>query len=248
MADILDPGFTELSDYSETGWRFYIGKNVATPDRYVVAEKLVNTVTAQTIAGAKTFEGAIVLEDAFSVTNDTAAQYSVALAAMYSDIASLGNNAGAQFGSVIMDAGITQTNFVVDALDYLGAYHHNLLAISINTSAALFYGQVTGGSSTESFSATKTFDMNDGNTQQMTLTGNVTSLTLSNKVAGSSYLIYLIQDGTGSRTIPAPDSTFGTQTDNSVSAFITALNDINIINVNVRPDGTTSWTLETITA
>jgi hypothetical protein len=108
-------------------------------------------------------------------------------------------------------------------------------------------GQATGGDSSESFSATKTFDLDDGNAQEMTLTANVTSLTLDNKVNGGSYLIYLIQDATGGRTIPPPDSTFGNKTDNSVSDFVTDSNAVNIINVNVRPNGTTYWTLETYT-
>ena len=110
----------------------------------------------------------------------------------------------------------------------------------------VFGSQATGGSETVSFSATPTFDLDDGNSQQMTLTGNLTSLSLTNKENGGSYLIYLIQDATGSRTIPTPDSSFGNETDNSAS-FVTDANAVNLINVNVRPDGTTYYTVETYT-
>lgn len=121
-----------------------------------------------------------------------------------------------------------------------------LMAIAGMAEAFQFGGQANGGYSVESFSATKIFNLNNGVSQEMTLTGNVTSLTLSNKVNGGSYLIYLIEDGTGGRTIPTPDSTFGNKTDNSAD-FITTANAVNIINVNVRPNGTTYWTLETYT-
>jgi hypothetical protein len=51
----------------------------------------------------------------------------------------------------------------------------------------------------------KTINWNDGNTQILTLTGNCT-LTLSNPQAGGRYLLILIQDGTGSRTVTWPST------------------------------------------
>ncbi len=107
-------------------------------------------------------------------------------------------------------------------------------------------GQATGGDSTISFSATASFNFNNGNSNKMILTGNLTSLSVTQKVDGGSYLIYLKQDATGGRTIPTPDSSFGTKTDNSAD-FVTASNAVNIINVNVDPDGDTFYTVETIT-
>lgn len=121
-----------------------------------------------------------------------------------------------------------------------------LIAVNGMLEAFKFGGQATGGSYTASFAATASFNLNNGNSQQMTLTGNLTSLELTNEVNGGSYLIYLIQDATGSRTIPTPDSSFGNKTDNSVD-FVTASNAVNLINVNVRPDGTTYYTIETYT-
>lgn len=133
------------------------------------------------------------------------------------------------------------TNRVLTVPDVTG-----FIAINGMPDAFKFAGQATGGHSIESFSATKTFNLDNGNSQEMTLTSNVTSLTLSNKVNGGSYLIYLIQDVTGSRTIPTPDSTFGNKTDNSAD-FVIDANAVNLINVNVRPDGTTYYTVETYT-
>jgi len=51
----------------------------------------------------------------------------------------------------------------------------------------------------------KSIDWNDGNTQLLTLTGNCT-LTLSNPKDGFRYLLVLVQDGTGTRTITWPSS------------------------------------------
>jgi hypothetical protein len=51
--------------------------------------------------------------------------------------------------------------------------------------------------------AAKTIDWNDSNCQKLVLTGNCT-LTLSNPVAGATYLLRVSQDGTGSRTLTWP--------------------------------------------
>lgn len=47
-------------------------------------------------------------------------------------------------------------------------------------------------------------DLNDGNRQRLRLTGNITSLTLNNPIVGADYVLELIQDGTGSRTVTWP--------------------------------------------
>jgi hypothetical protein len=51
--------------------------------------------------------------------------------------------------------------------------------------------------------AAKTIDWNDGNEQLCTLTGNVT-FTLSNPGDGGRYVLVLLQDGTGGRTVTWP--------------------------------------------
>lgn len=115
-----------------------------------------------------------------------------------------------------------------------------------------FSGQVKGGDSSESFSATKTFDMNNGNMQKMTVTGNMTSLAISNESNGSSYLIILQIGGSGSYTIPQAGASIGTRTDNSVddsvsSWYPTTVGSKIIYNINVEPDGDTHYSIETIT-
>lgn len=50
-----------------------------------------------------------------------------------------------------------------------------------------------------------TIDFNNGDQQKITLTGNCT-LTLSNVIAGRHYVLQIVQDGTGGRTITFPSS------------------------------------------
>jgi hypothetical protein len=121
-----------------------------------------------------------------------------------------------------------------------------LLAVAGMTDSFLFGGQAHGGSHEESFSANASFNLNNGNSQEMTLTGNLSSLSLTNKENGGYYKIYLVQDATGGRTIPTPDSSFGNPLDNSV-AFATAANDVNVITVMVRKSGATYYKNEVYT-
>jgi hypothetical protein len=106
--------------------------------------------------------------------------------------------------------------------------------------------QVVPGSHTQTFSATPTFDFDNGNVQQITLTGNITSWGISNDLPAGSYTIFFIQDATGGRTIADP--TGPTETDNSIVNFVTTANAVNIVNIFVTPAGTSYWSLvETIT-
>ncbi|MBW2187602.1 MAG: hypothetical protein JRG71_14790, partial [Deltaproteobacteria bacterium] len=107
-------------------------------------------------------------------------------------------------------------------------------------------GNVVGGAYIHSFSATPAFDFDNGNTQQITLTADITSWTLTNTLPAGSYVIYFIQDGVGGHSIP--DGTTGTKTDNSTD-FITLAGDTSIVNIIVKPDGGIFWSVvETITA
>jgi hypothetical protein len=54
------------------------------------------------------------------------------------------------------------------------------------------------------FSATPTFDCSQGNVFLMTLTGNVTSFTLTNPMAGMVYTFIFKQDGSGLHSVAWP--------------------------------------------
>ena len=60
----------------------------------------------------------------------------------------------------------------------------------------------------KTFTATPTFAFGtDGNDQQMTLTGNVTSFVTSGEVGSAAMNVYLINDATAGRTVAAPTGT-----------------------------------------
>ncbi len=76
----------------------------------------------------------------------------------------------------------------------------------------------------KTFTATPTFAFGtDGNTQQMTLTGNVTSFATSGEVGSAEMTVYLINDGSV-RTVVAPT---GWTADPSSETHTTAANAIN---------------------
>jgi hypothetical protein len=68
------------------------------------------------------------------------------------------------------------------------------------------------------FSSTPTFDASLGNTQKITLTGNVTSSTLSNAVAGQAINFLVCQDATGGRTFVWPTNIKGGMTIGSTAS------------------------------
>ena len=109
-------------------------------------------------------------------------------------------------------------------------------------------GQAVAGDHTQTFSATPVFDFNNGNTQEITLTADITSWTINNELDAGSYVIYFIQDGVGGRSISSPTG-IDKESDNSIADFITSAGDINVVNIIVMPNSTSIWSLvDTITA
>ena len=81
-----------------------------------------------------------------------------------------------------------------------------VIGLALSTSAQ--HNATTGRShskvSTVTFSATPTFDGAATTVFKITLTGNVTSSTFSNGVAGNIYVLIVCQDSTGLRTFVYP--------------------------------------------
>jgi len=73
-----------------------------------------------------------------------------------------------------------------------------------------------------SFSATPTFNCAAGNAHKITLTGNVTSSTLSNCAAGQSVNMVICQDTSGSRTFTWPATMKGGMTIGSTASKCSA--------------------------
>jgi hypothetical protein len=103
----------------------------------------------------------------------------------------------------------TVTNNYGLYVDTQTAGSSNYAIFTAGTAPAQFGGAVVSGMNTVSFSSTPTFDARLGNTQKMTLTGNVTNSTLSNAVAGEQIHFVICQDGTGNRTFTWPSNAKG---------------------------------------
>lgn len=85
-------------------------------------------------------------------------------------------------------------------VDSIAAGQGALLRGDFSARTLKINGQFSTPVNTVTFSATPVFNMNLGD-QTITLTGNVTSFTVTNVVAGQKVNIQICQDGTGSRTI-----------------------------------------------
>lgn len=86
------------------------------------------------------------------------------------------------------------------------------MSIGISKSQVTSNKKSSGSSAalvTVAFSTTPTFDASLGNGFKITLTGNVSSATFSNGVAGTIYTFQIIQDGTGGRTFVWPTNIIG---------------------------------------
>jgi hypothetical protein len=113
----------------------------------------------------------------------------------------------------------------------------NYSIYTAGTAPAQFGGPVISGLNAVSFSATPTFDAKLGNTQKITLTGNLTSSTLSNATAGEQINFIICQDGNGNRTFTWPSNVKGGMTIGSTASKCSAQNFIF--------DGTNAYALST---
>jgi hypothetical protein len=98
----------------------------------------------------------------------------------------------------------------------------NYSIYTAGTAPAQFGGPVISGLKAVSFSSTPTFDAKLGNTQKITLTGNVTSSTLSNATAGEQINFIICQDATGNRTFVWPSNVKGGMTIGSTASKCSA--------------------------
>lgn len=112
--------------------------------------------------------------------------------------------------------------------------------LEVTAEKSVFSGQAHGGSYTKSFSASATFDANDGNFQKMVVTAS-TTVAITNELPGT-YIIKLEIDTATSPTVTIGAS-LGTKLPNGSLDIDNADNAINIITVAVDPDGTKDYSI-----
>jgi len=105
-------------------------------------------------------------------------------------------------------AGTVNSNYGL-FVDTQTAGTNNWAIYTKGTAPVQFEGPVISGLNTVTFSSTPTFDAKLGNTQKITLTGNVTSSTLANATAGEQIHFLICQDATGSHTFTWPSNVKG---------------------------------------
>jgi len=104
----------------------------------------------------------------------------------------------------LMDSEVTNLAAVKSfaASDYATAAQGTKADAALPKAGGTMTGAVVGATDTDtSNSGTVDLDFTADTNFVLTLTGNITSLTASNEVAGQSGFIVFIQDGTGSRTV-----------------------------------------------
>jgi hypothetical protein len=109
-------------------------------------------------------------------------------------------------------AGTVTNNYGLYVEDESGIGTKNYGVYTVGPAPSSFGGAVISGLNTVTFSATPTFDASRGNTQKLTLTGNVTGSTLANAAAGEQINFIICQDGTGGRTFVWPTNIKGGMT------------------------------------
>jgi len=94
--------------------------------------------------------------------------------------------------------------------------------------------QAHGGDSLESFSASKTFDCDDGNVFEMDVTAS-TTIGISNEEAGT--YVFRLTIGTATPPVITVGASFGTKLPNGSLDFVYTDNSVNILTLSVWPSG-----------
>lgn len=89
---------------------------------------------------------------------------------------------------------------------------------------------------TVTYSATPTFNAALGGTQAITLTGNVTSSTLTNTIDGQKVKFRIVQDSTGGRSFAWPTNVKGGMTiDSSIPANAVCIQEFETVGATLYP-------------
>jgi len=108
--------------------------------------------------------------------------------------------------------GTVDNNYGIRIQNQVGVGTNNWAIKTEGTAPAEFGGAVISALKVVTFSSTPTFDASLGNTQKITLTGNVTSSTFSNAIVGQPINFLICQDATGGRTFVWPTNVKGGMT------------------------------------
>lgn len=112
---------------------------------------------------------------------------------------------------VIMPAGTARWDFPTNG-HFLAAVdaNYDIGQPGANRPRSIYAARrVVSGVNTATYAANTTFDLSLGDVQTVTMTGNITTLTLSNMSAGQRVVFDFVQDATGNRTVAYPAAVHG---------------------------------------
>ena len=125
---------------------------------------------------------------------DATPAFNLSDATSYPTTSLVGTITNAQLAGSISESKLA-TDVTLDAITDNGATTTNNITVGTVTAPV-----VKTTFSTVTFSATPAFNLDTASTFSTTMTANITSMSVSNSVAGMKFIIRLVQDGTGSRT------------------------------------------------
>ncbi len=156
----------------------------------------------------------------------------------------LANDFNSLFGSVLAAGTYRVFMNVISATEIDVVVPESELIVGIKEFSNLVHAN-NAANAVKTFTATPTFAFGtDGNDQQMTLTGNVTSFATSGEVGSADMKVYLINDGSV-RTVVAPT---GWTADPTSEDHTTAANAINLYQFYTLPDGSKYFNLHIVKA
>jgi hypothetical protein len=194
-----------LNVASSSAFAFGVGQNGATNPALQVDASAASQATGVKVTGFAAGSGAAI------AAISSAANENIAINAKGSGQISIGNGStgpvvigGAGGGTTVTALTVTGGFTAAGQVDF-----SDIASTSLATAAQYMAGTanvvvpasvVYQAEATTTFGATTTFDFSTFINTAVTLTGNITTMTLSNVKAGQSGMITFIQDGTGSRT------------------------------------------------
>ena len=156
--------------------------------------------------------------NAYLSNNANGAAYAISSYAESDSTGSVIELAGLFADRNVRNSGTVTNNYGIHIADQRGVGTNNYAIGTEGGWVQVNNGAIASQLATVTFSTTPTFDASAGNTQKITLTGNVTSSTLSNARAGEELKFVVCQDSTGNRTFAWPANVKGGMTIGSTAS------------------------------
>lgn len=156
----------------------------------------------------------------------------------------LSDSKSSKYSFVIIESSLIHDNISNKALAQSGETYGHINDATQNIAGnKIFDNQAHSGNHVQSFSASTTFDSNNGGNQEMLVTA-ATTIGVSNELPGM--YVYTLEIDSVAAPVITIGASFGDGA-NTNPALSTDDNDINVITLVVRPNGTKYYTILVVT-